>query len=116
MLRITELRLPLDHAPDALRAAILARLRLADADLLSIHIFRRSHDARKKSAVVLIYTVDCELRDEAAVHARFAGDAHVRPTPDTGYRSSATRRPTSRPWGGRVPSSSASVPAASSRR
>jgi len=86
MLRITELRLPLDHAPDALRKAIVARLGVDAADLTAFTVFKRSHDARKKSAVVLIYTVDCSLADEAGVLARHAGDAHVRPSPDTRYR------------------------------
>jgi len=86
MLRITELRLPLDHAEDALRPAIVARLAIADAELIDFTVFKRSYDARKKTAVVLIYTVDCTLADEAAVLRRFAGDAHVRPSPDTRYR------------------------------
>ena len=86
MLRITELRLPLDHAQDALRAAIVARLGVRDADLAGFTVAKRSYDARKKAAVVLIYTVDCELADEAAVLARHAGDRHVRPSPDTRYR------------------------------
>ncbi len=85
MLRITELRLPLDHAEEALRLAILKRLGLADAELKSFTVFKRSYDARKKSAVVLIYTLDCELAAEAAVLQRFENDAHVRPTPDTRY-------------------------------
>lgn len=86
MLRLTELRLPLDHAEDALRPAIVARLGIADADLLSFSVFKRAYDARKKSAILLIYSIDCELRDEAAVLARHPGDAHVRPTPDMRYR------------------------------
>jgi uncharacterized FAD-dependent dehydrogenase len=86
MLRITELRLPLNHADDALRPAILARLALESAQLKSFHVFKRSFDARKKSAVVLIYTLDCEVTDEGAVLARFAGDPHVKPTPDMRYR------------------------------
>ncbi len=89
MLRITELRLPLDHAAPALRAAVVARLGLGDADLKGFAIARRSWDARKKSAIVLIYTVDCELADpsaEVALLARLAGDPHVRPAPDTRYR------------------------------
>ena len=85
MLRITELRLPLDHREDTLRPAIVARLGVADADLKSFAVFKRSYDARKKSAIVLTYTIDCELRDEAAVFARLAGQPHIRPTPDTGY-------------------------------
>jgi uncharacterized FAD-dependent dehydrogenase len=89
MLRITELRLPLDHAADALRAAVLARLRLADHQLANVTVFKRAYDARRKSAVVLIYTLDCELApgvDEAELLRAFAGDAHVRPSPDTRYR------------------------------
>ena len=85
MLRITELRLPLGHADDALRPAIATRLGVADTDLLAFTVFKRSYDARKKSAIQLIYTVDCELRDEAAGFARLAGQQHVKPTPDTGY-------------------------------
>jgi len=85
MLRITELRLPLDHAADALRPAIVARLGIADAALTDFTVFKRSYDARKKSAIVLTYTIDCELVDEAAVLARLQGDQHIRPTPDTAY-------------------------------
>ncbi len=86
MLRITELRLPLDHAEAALRAAVLARLGIADAALKAFTVFKRAWDARKKTAIVLSYTVDCEVEGEAAVLARFAGDPQVRVTPDTGYK------------------------------
>jgi uncharacterized FAD-dependent dehydrogenase len=85
-LRITELRLPLDHAEAALRLAVLARLGIADAELLGVTVFRRAYDARRKAAVVLIYTVDCDLADAAAVLLRLAADPHVRPAPDTTYR------------------------------
>lgn len=85
MLRLTEIQLPLDHPEADLRAAILARLGVADADLLSVSLFRRSYDARKKSAVTLTYAVDVEVRDEAAVLARHKGKQNVGPTPDTNY-------------------------------
>ncbi len=86
MLRITELRLPLNHPESALRPAITERLGVSDAALKSFSVFKRSFDARKKSAVVLIYTIDCELDDEAATFERLAGQPHIRPTPDTAYR------------------------------
>jgi uncharacterized FAD-dependent dehydrogenase len=89
MLRITELRLPLDHAPEALRPAIVARLGMNDADLQAFTVFKRAYDARKKTAIVLIYTVDCELASndlQAQLLARFSADPHVRPAPDTSYR------------------------------
>jgi uncharacterized FAD-dependent dehydrogenase len=86
VLRLTELRLPLDHAEAALRAAVLARLKIRDDALKSCTVFRRAWDARKKSAIVLSYTVDCEVDDEAALLARFQGDPHIRPSPDTRYK------------------------------
>jgi uncharacterized FAD-dependent dehydrogenase len=86
MLRLTELRLPLDHAGDALRAAIVSRLDIEHAHLIEFSVFKRSHDARKKTAVVLIYTIDCQVVDEAAVLLRHAGDVHIKPAPDTRYR------------------------------
>ncbi|CAN5509447.1 NAD(P)/FAD-dependent oxidoreductase [soil metagenome] len=86
MIRITELRLPLNHAEDALRPAVVGRLGVKDAQLGGFTVFKRSYDARKKSAIVLIYTVDCEVDDEAALLARLAGEQHIRATPDTSYQ------------------------------
>ncbi|MHB0975332.1 MAG: NAD(P)/FAD-dependent oxidoreductase [Thiobacillus sp.] len=86
MLRLTELKLPLDHPADALRAAILARLELADDDLVGFSIFKRSHDARKKHALLLVYAVDVEVRDEAALLKTFRNDRHLAPTPDMAYK------------------------------
>jgi uncharacterized FAD-dependent dehydrogenase len=85
MIRITDLNLPLDHPEAALRAALLSRLRVDEAMLRSFTVFKRSHDARKKTAILLIYTVDCEVDDEAALLARHAGDVHIKPSPDTRY-------------------------------
>jgi uncharacterized protein len=84
MIRLTELRLPLDHPEDALRAAILARLGVGDAELQEVHVFRRGYDARKPRAIVLVYTVDVAVRGEAALLARHAGDGRIGPAPDTG--------------------------------
>ena len=86
MLRLTELKLPLDHAKDALRPAICQRLGIADAELTSFTIFKRSYDARKKSAITLIYTLDIEVANEAALLKKFAEDRHFGPTPDTQYK------------------------------
>ncbi|MES2369628.1 NAD(P)/FAD-dependent oxidoreductase [Thiobacillus thioparus] len=85
MLRLTELKLPLDHPADALRAAILRRLELADGDLLGYSIFKRSYDARKKHALLLVYAVDVEVRNEAALLKKFRNDRHLAPTPDMAY-------------------------------
>ncbi|MFA7279025.1 MAG: NAD(P)/FAD-dependent oxidoreductase [Sterolibacterium sp.] len=86
MLRLTELRLPLDHAEGALREAILERLGIAAPELLGYTIFRRGYDARKKSQIVLTYTLDVEVADPQAVLQRLSGDRHFGPSPDTRYR------------------------------
>jgi uncharacterized FAD-dependent dehydrogenase len=86
MLRLTEIKLPLDHPPEAIQQAALERLGVPEADLLSCTVFRRAHDARKKSAIILVYTLDVEVRNEAAVQKRLARNKHVQPTPDMEYQ------------------------------
>ena len=86
MLRLTDLTLPLDHAPQDLEPAVAARLGVAAADIEKITLVRRGNDARKKSAIKLVYALDVLVQDEAAVLAAHAGDPHIRPTPDTAYR------------------------------
>ncbi|MBK7405136.1 MAG: NAD(P)/FAD-dependent oxidoreductase [Phycisphaerales bacterium] len=86
MLRLTEIRLPLDHSPEAIARAASSRLRIAPTELLTCTVVRRAHDARKKLAIKLIYSVDVEVQDEANVLKRCANRRDVRPTPDTGYR------------------------------
>lgn len=99
MLRLTELKLPLDHPPEALRAAILQRLELADDALVGFSIFKRSYDARKKHALLLIYAVDVEVKNEAALLKKFRNDRHLAPTPDMAYQfvGHAPENPTERP-------------------
>jgi uncharacterized FAD-dependent dehydrogenase len=86
MIRLTELRLPLHHPEDALRAAVLARLGVADAALKAMQVFRRGYDARKPQAIMLVYTLDCDIADEAEVLSRHAGDQRISRAPDTAYR------------------------------
>ncbi len=86
MLRLTNLRLPLDHDDVALRAAVVARLHIHDADLRDLRIFKRSWDARKKSAIAWVYTLDCQLAGEEDLLAANARDVHIKRTPDMRYR------------------------------
>ena len=86
MLRITDLKLPLNHADEALPAAIRDRLRVTPRDLIRYTIARRAHDARDKMDIQLVYSVDVTLKNEDTVLQRFRKDRHVQRTPDTGYR------------------------------
>jgi len=101
MLRLSEVKLPLDHTEDDLEAAVRARLKdlgVAADGLVRYTVFRRAHDARKRSDIKLTYIVDVEVKNEAAVLKRIAGKAHCGVTPDMTYRF-VTRAPehTTRP-------------------
>src|SRR3954453_13407765 len=93
MLRLTEIKLPIEHADGEIRWAILSRLGISDEDLGGYTIFKRGVDARKPRAVLFTYTLDVELRDEAGVLGRFKNDARVGITPDTSYRFVAQAPP-----------------------
>ena len=86
MLRLTELRLPLGHPPEALHQAVLERLGVGAPVLLDYAVVRRAHDARKKSAIQMVYSVDATVQDEAEVLLRLQGRRGVGPAPDTDYR------------------------------
>jgi uncharacterized FAD-dependent dehydrogenase len=91
MLRLTGLRLPLDHDEPALRAEVVRRLGIAPALLLGYTVARRAWDARKKSAITLVYTIDAEVADDALVLARH--DPAINLAPDTSYRPVAKPPP-----------------------
>jgi len=100
MIRLTELRLPIDHTPEALELAIIKRLHLESKDLVNFSVFKRSYDARKNVALSLIYTVDISVKDEEKVLQKFSGDQHVRVSPDTRYHfvsDAAQAKPADRP-------------------
>ena len=86
MIRLTNITLPLDHAEDAVEAAIRAKLGLGKSGMLGFTVFRRGYDARKRGNIQLIYTLDVEVTDETGLLKRHADDKHVQPSPDTSYR------------------------------
>src|ERR1700749_3461489 len=86
MLRLTALKLPRGPRDGAIRAALLKRLRIPERDLVAFSVFRRSTDARKKPAIVLTYTLDVEVADEARLLKRLAGDRNITRAPDMSYR------------------------------
>jgi uncharacterized FAD-dependent dehydrogenase len=89
MLRLTDCLLPLDHTESALKKYVIQRLAIAEQDLIGYTIFRRGYDARKKSAIQLVYTLDVEVRDEVTVLAREKlnkVNSKLSLTPDMEYR------------------------------
>ncbi|EOW3977839.1 NAD(P)/FAD-dependent oxidoreductase [Vibrio parahaemolyticus] len=87
MIRINEIKLPLDHEEGALLDAITKKLGIPAEKVISFNVFRRGYDARKKTNIHLIYTLDIIVEgDETALLAKFANDPHVRQTPDMEYK------------------------------
>ncbi|WP_399680012.1 NAD(P)/FAD-dependent oxidoreductase [Xenophilus sp.] len=89
MIRLSELKLPLDHAPEALPALIAQTLGIAPAGIAGHTVHKRSFDARK-AELLAVHIVDVQLADaaqEAALLARHAKNPHVQPAPDMAYRA-----------------------------
>src|SRR4051812_14522172 len=85
MLRLTDIKLPIDHPEGEIRAAILGRLQLREEDLVGHVVFKRSVDARNVEGILFTYTLDLTVKNEGAILARFKNDPHVGIAPDTSY-------------------------------
>ena len=87
-LRINDIKLPLDHSEADLHKAVIETLDIKAAELRDVSVYKRAYDARKKSAICLIYNVDAVLAEglEKTVLAKFHGSTKVMPSPDTTYK------------------------------
>ena len=86
MIRISNLQLPLDHNALALNQAILKRLSIQADDMLDYVVHRRGYDARKKSNIMLIYTLDVNTNQNDRLLVSFAGDQLIKASPDMSYK------------------------------
>ena len=90
MLRLSELKLSLDHSPTDLETAICRRLRIGTDVLVGYRIVKRSVDARRREAIQLVYSLDLDLAlekgEEQRLLRRHRGDPHLRLPPDSRYR------------------------------
>lgn len=86
MLRVTEIKLPLEHQVEEIKAALVKKLAINAADLVEYSIFKRGVDARKANAILLVYSLDVLVKGEAKVLAKLSKDPHVKLAPDTAYK------------------------------
>jgi uncharacterized protein len=91
MLRLSDIKLPLDHVPEDLGKAILAKLGIAASELLEYRIVRQAVDARKKGAIRLVYTLDAALKNEARCQRGRKSKAII-PAPGMIYQEAAMGR------------------------
>ncbi|MEL7330878.1 MAG: NAD(P)/FAD-dependent oxidoreductase [Cyanobacteria bacterium J06560_2] len=85
MLRLKDVKLPLNHTEDDLKAAVLQKLRISERDLTRYTVFKRSYDARKKDAIALVYALDIETPKQKQLLKQFKKKGHVSPTPNMTY-------------------------------
>jgi uncharacterized FAD-dependent dehydrogenase len=86
LIRVSQLRVPLDHSEAQLHDAVRARLGLESDAPLELTIFKRSYDVRKKHAPVFVYTIDVVTPNAEAIRSSFTDDPEISATPDTAYR------------------------------
>ncbi|MEK6222531.1 MAG: hypothetical protein N2D54_09830, partial [Chloroflexota bacterium] len=86
MLRLTDIKLPLDHANEELQSAVLAKLGIPPEELIDVLVFKRSHDARRKNEIKLIYTLHVEVKREKEILRKKRKNNSIRVAPDTSYK------------------------------
>ena len=85
MIRIRDITLPFDHEEQTLLKAIFRRLGAAQSNFVDFDIVRKSIDARRKNRIVAVYTVDVQLKNEAALLASFINDTKISQSPSGTY-------------------------------
>jgi uncharacterized FAD-dependent dehydrogenase len=103
MLRINEVKLPIEqadtlkHQDDLIKAALLKRLMISANDLINFNIFKRGVDARKSHAILYVYSLDVEVKNEAKLLSKLKKVKHIKPAPDTSYHFVAQNENTTKP-------------------
>ena len=85
MIRLTNIKLALNHQENELEQAILAKLAISKDQLVNFTVFKRGYDARNKTKILLIYTLDVETRLDAKLLEQYKQDIQVKVTPDMNY-------------------------------
>ena len=88
MLRLTEIKLPLEHTETDLAAAIVDKLEISAEQLQGFSVFKRSYDARQQDNILLIYHLDVQLAAELETQLleKFVRQSFCRISPDTSYQ------------------------------
>ena len=70
MLRLSNLRMPLNYTDASLRQTVIRKLSIPENDLLSLKLVRRSVDARNKTDVHFVLSVDLKVKNENMLRKR----------------------------------------------
>ncbi|MFT6248887.1 MAG: putative FAD-dependent dehydrogenase [Cognaticolwellia sp.] len=86
MLRLTNVKLPLNHQPEELEQAILSILDISAEQLTDFSVFKRGYDARKKSNIILMYTLDVTTTINEQLLLKHEKNQNIKSSPDTSYK------------------------------
>ena len=86
MLRLTNVKLPLNHQPEELKLAILSILEISAEQLVDFSVFKRGYGARKKSNIILMYTLDVETTVNEELLITHSKNQNIKTSPDTSYK------------------------------
>jgi uncharacterized FAD-dependent dehydrogenase len=85
MIRLSNIKLPLNHDEHAINKAVLSTLNIRKEQLLKVEVFKRGYDARKKTNISLIYTLDVETDINDELLKKFADSQLIKISPDLTY-------------------------------
>lgn len=85
MIQIQQLKLPVTHTKEELKAKIAKQLHIREDELLSFRITKQSLDARKKKDIQYVYTVEAHTAADKRIAGRLHSDT-IRFTEPKPYR------------------------------
>ena len=86
MIRLSNIKLPLDHTEQDLANALISTLEITAEQLIAFNVFRRGIDARNKKKIMLMYTVDISTEIDDELLVKFKDLQSLKPTPDMTYK------------------------------
>lgn len=85
MLRITQLKLPVEHTAEQLTKKLVRTLHIREKELKEFHIRKRSLDARKKPELYYVYTIDFSAFCEEQILRRSRGNQNIQTVREKHY-------------------------------
>lgn len=89
MIRVTEVKLPLDHDEADLKQALYNRLKQFPSEY---QVIRRGYDARRRGDIQLVYTIDCSIDNEEEFLRNHSLDRNLSKTPEVRYQFVMSRQ------------------------
>ena len=67
MLRIRQIKLPIDHNENDLKNKIAKKLKIKENDILNFKLNKQSIDAREKNNLMYVYEIDADIKNEKQI-------------------------------------------------